>query len=253
MSKIKTYTYVTGDLTDKTSWFADSAQRTTYTLSDSGDGLTFTSGDANWIDKSKVTMRGDLGTALDVKIYVDATLQTTGYTVDYVNGTVTFDSSQSGSTITATYKYAQTSNHLIFPASGKFYRLPKITAQFTKGASFSSGFQFKVWINNSQSGNTDYCVGTVQYVHVRDILARASQIQSCPYFGGGSSEIIQATWDFARDGDGKDFAYKLFPVGTVVNPELREFNKISIEMINDEVVTGSDFCSATFYFEEDSF
>lgn len=252
MNKIKTYTYVTGDLTDKTSWFADAATKTGQALTDSGDGLTWTSPDVNWIDKSNVTMRGDVS-GLDVKVYVDATLQTTGYTVNYGSGTVTFGASKAGSTVTADYKYAQSSLHSITPSSGKFYELPLVSAQFTEGAAFANGFEFKVWLNNAQTGNTDYCVGTVAYCHARDIIARASLVESIPKFGGVNSGIVCIRWEF----DGmftntkKNFSYKIMPIGTVVNPELREFNKITFQMIDDEVVTGCDFCSATFNLIED--
>ena len=254
-TKVKTYTYVTGDLTDKTSWFADAGTKTAQALSDSGDGLTFTSPDINWVDKSKVTMRGDLGTTLDIKVYSNASEVTSGFTINHAAGSVTFDSSESGNTITADYRYAQTSNHVMTPSSGLYYRLSTVTAQFDAGASFSNGFEFKAWLNNAATGNQDYCVGTVAYCHARDLVARCSKMEMVKGFGGVTDDIIKLTWDFAKlfEPTVKDYAYKVFPVGTGVNPEMREFNKLSLQMVNDEVVTGSSFCTATFNLEEDSF
>lgn len=250
--KIKTYTFITGDLTDKTTWFSDAGTRTLQALTGNLLGLVWTSPDTNWIEIARVAMRNDLGTAYDVKVYVDGALQTSGYTVNYAAGTVTFSNSQAGSTVTATYKYAQTSNHLLTPPAGKYWLLPNASAQFSQGANFASGFDFKAWINNQYSQNVDFCVGTVGYRHPADLLGRVSKIESCPPFGGCLSNLIKLTWNFDNSTD-KDFSYKLFPVGTVVDPEMRQFNKLSIKMVNDEVVTSSDFCTATFSFLEDVF
>jgi hypothetical protein len=253
MSKIKTATYVTGDLTTKTGWWSDSASKTGQTLTDSGDGLTFTSPDTDWIDLTKVPTRDGL-TGYDVKVYDNGTLQTSGYTVNYSNGSVTFSSSPTGP-VTADYRYAQTSLHTITPPSGSFYTIPMAMAQFNTGATFSKGFQFKMWLNNATTGNTDYNVGSLTYCHARDIESRISKKEVCPGYGGTSSDIIKLYWEFANmfnePGQHRDYSYKIYPVGTVVDPELREFNKMTIQMIDDELVTGTDFCTATFVTMED--
>jgi hypothetical protein len=251
---IKTATYVTGDLSDKTGWWADSAAKTGDTLSDSGDGLTFdTPTHTDWIDLSLVTTRDTL-TGYEVKVYDNGTLQTSGYTVNYTNGTVTFSSAPTGP-VTVDYRYAQTSLHTITPPSGSMYTLPLVMAQFNKGATFANGFQFKVWINNATTGDTDYCVGTVTYCHARDIESRITKKEVCSGYGGTSNDIIKLYWEFANEfntpGQIKDFSYKIYPVGTIVDPEMREFNKMTIQMTDDEIVTGTDFCVATFALIED--
>lgn len=69
-------------------------------MQDSGDGLTWYTDDKNWISGT-----GDYA----IKIYINTVLQTTGYTVDACDGTVTFTSDQSGHAVTATYIYLDNS------------------------------------------------------------------------------------------------------------------------------------------------
>lgn len=69
-------------------------------MTDSGDGLTWYTNDKNWID----------GTSdYAILVYVDTILQTSGYTVDACDGTVTFATDKSGHAVTATYIYLDNS------------------------------------------------------------------------------------------------------------------------------------------------
>jgi hypothetical protein len=71
---------------------ADGVAFTTITLTDSGDGLTFQAAVASrYWDPAK-----------NLDIFVNAGEVTTGFTVNYLRGSVTFDTTKSGSTITAT-------------------------------------------------------------------------------------------------------------------------------------------------------
>ena len=81
---------VTGALAD--TYAADGVAFTDLALADSGDHLTYqaAAGSRYWDPDESLT------------IEVDATPETSGFTVNYLKGSVTFETSQSGSTITAT-------------------------------------------------------------------------------------------------------------------------------------------------------
>jgi len=81
---------VTGAMSEATA--ADGVAFTGLSLVDSGDHLTY--------QAAKGSRYWDSGETLTV--YVDAVEATSGFTVNYLQGKVTFDASQEGSTITAT-------------------------------------------------------------------------------------------------------------------------------------------------------
>jgi hypothetical protein len=76
-------------------------------LYDSGDSLTYRSLRGFWADTYTMSIFAwpRVLPAVPPNIYVNGVLQTTGYTVDYTEGTVTFNSTQAGNTITADYTY----------------------------------------------------------------------------------------------------------------------------------------------------
>lgn len=75
------------------------------TLYDSGNGLLFLSTRAFWAATYDLPQSLQPLTLPPVpaNIYINGVLQTTGYTVNYTAGTVTFTASQTGNTITADY------------------------------------------------------------------------------------------------------------------------------------------------------
>jgi len=126
---------------DKTTWWVDSARVEEEVLVDSGDGLTFNSQNAFWIDTThgKIAQEHRLIDTHNHQIWSNGSpLQESSpdtmdgdYQVDFVAGTVTFNSDQSGNVITATYNYAQSSVFYIEPYPAKKLRLTQVEVQFS--------------------------------------------------------------------------------------------------------------------------
>jgi hypothetical protein len=159
----KSVSIVTPNLGDRTTWYQKSFKVTTETLTDSGDGLTFTSANPWWVNirDKKLTYThkqvpkrdGTFGKHADwdVAVYVDAVLASTStYTVNYTAGTVTFNSSKAGSTITATYwtnnGVTNPSEWLFQPGSGKKFIITCVELQYSMNmpSSFDT-IRFEVW------------------------------------------------------------------------------------------------------------
>jgi hypothetical protein len=126
---------------DPCSWFGDSIRAKGEMLTDSGDGLTFTSTHVNWIDMISGRMHNDTawvyyqqqdnpGDPHGYQVVVDVNgVQATmrepfevsggDFEVDWDNGVVVFFASQSGKTVTADYSYATTSTFHLAPRPGK--------------------------------------------------------------------------------------------------------------------------------------
>lgn len=112
-------------------------------LVDSGDNLTYTSSNTNWID----TYHGRLSdenlsslTLYRVSVTVDSNSVTEvdphsgqgDYTVDYANGSVVFQTAQApAAVVEANYHYATTSTWTMAPTSGKVLRISNVEVQFS--------------------------------------------------------------------------------------------------------------------------
>ena len=239
-----TVTRISIDYTDKTSWFYDSALSTDEVLSDSGDGLTFDSNNLNWIDLDKISDRDILDSSYNPVIKINDVIQNSNYTINFANGTVTFDSDQSSNSIKATYRYAQTSEFILTPPSNQKWILLNATGQFVEGNNFNDAMIFSAILNNSSTSNQDYVVGKVTYKNAVDMISRADSIYQYPPFGGMTStkQGVLISWEWQ-----KRSPYIIFPVGHNVNPGYKEFNKLSFKLETDTPITGTDFATATFY------
>ena len=139
---------------DKTTWFGDAARVTDEALSDSGDGLTWNSANAFWICIScgKVPQEHRLIATHETIIKVDSVVQTESsqgttdadYQINYDTGDVTFNVSQAGKTVEATYSYAQTSTYYITPDASKILRLTAVEVQFSDDIDLTDSVQFDI-------------------------------------------------------------------------------------------------------------
>lgn len=141
------FTKVTHDFTDKTTWYQESVQVTDEVLSGSGVG-PYTSANPNWIDviNGKIYQQ-HLHQQYVVEVKVDDVVQSSGYTIDHASGAVTFDSSQSG-VIKASYYHQNGSTWTLEPDAGKAIRLEHSEIQFTKDCTVSTPVAFEVWVYN---------------------------------------------------------------------------------------------------------
>lgn len=153
---------VTHNWCDPTTWYQKSQRVLNETLVDSGDGKTFTSAHAHWIDLTHGKIyRENLIAALYVPIVkVDGVTKTeraawesTGgdYVIDYANGQVLFFESQAGKTVTADYSYATSSLFIIAPAPGKRLWVEYSEVQFSEDVDICSTVHFQPWAFNPQN------------------------------------------------------------------------------------------------------
>lgn len=157
------FTIVSPDLTDRTTWYQNSVRLTDETLTDVGDGLNFQAaeGKRHWVniysnkltvDHNKVLLKdGTLGREEDfeVEVKVNSEVVTSGFSIDYVNGKVTFDSSQSGNTVIASFNHNDlegASNFIIRPTADYKFLVEHVEIQFSKNLNFNNAsIIFETW------------------------------------------------------------------------------------------------------------
>lgn len=145
--------YATHNFCDKTTWYGQSTRVTDGVLADSGDGLRFTSGNANWIDMVSGRILDDDGVSEEqmelnpsdphgylVTVKVNGVIKTArepfedaggDYSIDYDEGTITFFEDQSGKTVTASYNHAAGSVFTIAPLPGTVLSIETAEADFS--------------------------------------------------------------------------------------------------------------------------
>lgn len=129
---------------DKCSWYEGSTKVTDGALTDTNDGLTFSSPHDFWIDlrhgritgEDVITRDGSYLVVVKVngvtKTEADPGQTNNDFHVDYENGNVIFHSSQAGNTVTATYWYAVTGDFTVAPPAGKKFVLQRVEVQFSR-------------------------------------------------------------------------------------------------------------------------
>lgn len=159
--------YATHNYCDPVSWFGDSVRSVDETLSDSGDGYSFISGQINWIDMVSGRVLDDDGLVEEQKelnpsdphgyqviILVDGyekemrvLFENNGgdYEVYWDDGYVKFYESQAGKTVTASYSYASGSTFYIKPMPGKILNIEAAEADFSAGLIQNDTIQYSVW------------------------------------------------------------------------------------------------------------
>ncbi len=147
----------THDFCDPTTWFTTSARVTDQALTDSGDGLTWTSPHTNWIDMThgKVwdedALCADVGHGYAVvipgKTQRAPFAQSGGdYIVDYAAGTVTFASAQTS--VTASYSRMVDSEFHVLPDAGTYINIECAEAQFSSDVEMNDSIVFEIWAYN---------------------------------------------------------------------------------------------------------
>ncbi len=143
-------TQVSHNLCDPTTWYTQSVEVDGEALVDSGDGLTWNSANAGWIDVThgKVYNERALRPVYPVKVYIDAVEATPrapfadsggDYVVDYAAGTVTFAADQSGKVITADYHHEAGSCWALEPTLGMKLIIEEAEAQFSDPCVWNDG------------------------------------------------------------------------------------------------------------------
>lgn len=225
------FTIVSHDWCDKTTWFGDSISVSGETLTDSGDGLTFNSTHTHWIDLThgKFYKEDTIASSYQVKVYDNGVLQTTGYTVNYSLGTVTFNASPTGP-VTADYNYATTGTFYIKPSSGKSLHLEHAELQFSKDVFVDKAISFEVWAYNPYDLPNKVMVDVIKYKNEKDVINSSNLGQGyIPQFGNLPNDIL------------------VFPFNYAAVREMKSSQGVELRLsIGDTPLTGS-YATVSFY------
>ncbi len=159
--------YATHNFCDPVSWFADSERSENETLTDVGDGYSFSSSHLNWIDMISGRVLDDDGLVDEQQTFnpedphgYKVTIQVDGYDkvmrvpfeqdggdyeVYWDDGYVKFFESQAGKVVTASYSYANGSTFYIKPAPGKVIKIEAAEADFSSGLIQNDTIEYSIW------------------------------------------------------------------------------------------------------------
>jgi len=248
---------------DKTTWFQKSLQVTDEVLTDSGDGLTFDSANLDWIDinsKRLIYARDEVpdrdGTLRahsywGTIVKIDDVVQTSGFTIDFALGKITFTSDQTGNTIKASYSHingvTDASEFIICPMPNKNLIVEHLEVNFSKSTVWAAGnMRFQTW-----AGGTDisdygdfndtlyltYGKKSIDYQDFRGMISRGNK---------GKGEIPTL--------DGMTGPAIVFPFeyGDVEAKVLRDITKTLIRVLktDNEPLTSCDLANIAFYMQE---
>lgn len=173
------YTRVGYNLCDPTTWFMSYNDHTSspVTLTNSGDNLTYTSGMSNWINiydwnlvlqqyaqpslsyqlasvwQSNGTFA--MASAYNVTVIKNGVTQSSGYSINYQIGSVTFNSPNSPSdVIQAGFRQMADSKYIVRPPAGYKTVISHIEVNITDDVTVTTGVNFDIWGLDSQYRTT---------------------------------------------------------------------------------------------------
>jgi hypothetical protein len=249
---------VTHDLSDRTCWYQKSVKVTDETLTDSGNGLTFTSAHPYWVNiyhakltythKQIPTRTGVFGKHADwaVSVKVDSVVQSAStYSINFASGTITFNSSQSGKTVQATYWHTDgvtnPSEWLLVPPTGKKFIVEHVELQISVGITINDTLRFEIWAGSNlatYSSFPDYLF-EAGYGQMRADYRNANDFLNAANLGQGSVPLIGA---MTRQTVVLPFNYiQAFALDSAVGAIFR------MTMLNNTPYTDTDIATGTFY------
>lgn len=204
------------DFSDKTTWYQGSVRVTGETLTDSGDGLTFNFANTHIInmDAENLTARegkllkidGTFGTRDEFALTVFINGQSAGgndiSSIDYVNGSVTFASSQTGNTITANYNYADSNVFKVRPPSGYMIKINRAKVVLTDEPEISQTLFFDLFAGDptraaySLGSYNPYNQFAFRYRALEDFFLNCDEFYGPVATGHYVKGLIQFTWNY---------------------------------------------------------
>lgn len=195
-------TIVSHNFADKCSWFFGSEAVIGEQLTESNG--VYSSLNPYWIDLTHGRLYDEdaiLGENPEYapKIYVDAVEVTTGFTINYPAGTVTFDSPPVG-VVTADYHFADTSYFRLKPREGKILTIQQAEVQFSKNAQVLSPFVFEVWGPFGPSATMVPVPGTrIAYKNAKDFISACNEGQGLiPAWGELTQDVHVFPFKYTR-------------------------------------------------------
>lgn len=204
---------VSHEFTTKTSWYGQSTRVTSETLTGSGTG-PYSAVNDYWIDMTSgnIVDEDTIGTPYLVKIYDDGVEQTSGFSIDYELGEVTFDSAPTGP-VTADYSYAGESTWTLKPDTGKVINIKHAELDFTIDSDLHK-VHFEIWAYNPLDLPNKVMVNRRTYKNIKDVVKIANEIQVIDAIGGIGQKLVRAVFDYAeiielKDSQGLELRVKI--------------------------------------------
>lgn len=165
--------FSTHDFCDPTTWYSESL-RVTDEVASEVDGTTFQLAHTNVIDMTHGKVYKEDTVAYnrapthqfsvvvkvnDVEKTMDTPFGTLGdgdYSVNYADGKILFNDSQTGNTVKVSYSYATTSLFKVIPPSGKVLEIVKNVATVSVPMAFKDNFVFSLVRDGTIMGQTVY-------------------------------------------------------------------------------------------------
>jgi hypothetical protein len=185
-------TKVSHDFCDKTTWHQNSTEHTGITLSDQGSNVFKHADHTNWIDLThgNFYQEDSLADQKEAKIYDNAVEVTTGFTINYATGEVTFTSAPTGP-VTADFWKAGDSCFTVAPDSGKRLLLEHSELQFAENVNMNAAIDFEVWVYNPADLPNKVLYKRVRYKNIKDVINSANLGQGyIPKISGLTQNII---------------------------------------------------------------
>lgn len=223
-------TIVSHDFTNKSTWYSNASQVTGETLSQ--NGLVYTAANNGWIDleHGKVYNEAAIADKKAPVIYDNGTPVSSGFTINYEAGTVTFDSAPSGA-VSADYYYGSNSLFTLAPAAGKVLLLEHAELQFTKDIQISTPINFEIWVYNPYDLPNKVPYKTIKYKNIKDIINSCNLGQGyIPAIGELTQDVIVFPFNYVT----------VIPMAASTGAELR------IYADNDTELTG-EWGTVTMY------
>ena len=230
------YAITSHNLADKCSWFMGSATSTNETLTLSS-GTTYTSTHTHWIDLTHARhyLEDRYSSYYPVTIKDNGVTVTTGFTINYEAGTVTFDVAPTGP-VTATYNYADSSVYVLAPsAAGMRLMIEHTEIQFSKNVTIPKPIVFEVWVYNPYDLPNKVKYQEIKYKCAKDFINSGNLGQGLlSAFAELQYDVIVIPYDYVQ----------ITPLRSSQGTEIR------IHLEDDVPLTG-EVATVTFYvFEE---
>jgi len=255
----QSYTIVSHDFTDRTSWYQNSIQDQNLQLVTS-DNLTYQApvDHRHWVDinSKKLTLdykgvlerdgSSTISTIREVTVTVDDNpVDPADYTINFPAGSVTFNSPQSG-TVRATFWHndgvLNPSDFILNPPPGWCFRIEHVEIQFSKTMSFTNSVGFEIWAGGALSDYMDFNVmlfdagygqSRTLYRGMRDLINWCNnQYPLIPACGDLTDDIL------------------VFPFKFLIAPTIKSSQGTLIRLYssNHQELVG-EIATATFYME----
>lgn len=235
------------NLCRRETWWTESLRVTNGALTDSGDGLTWTSPHDYWIDlyHGLFYAEEELVSTHGVTVKVDGATKTMrdpfaddwsgggDYYVDFPSGHVIFQTSQAGKGVTATYNYENGSGWVMAPSSGRVLLIEEAEINVSSDVVMNDTIEYLIQVYVPGMGW--YTVGDSYYKTIWQM------IQECR----GNHPVVPAIGGAKR---GTQHDVIQIPFTYVADRSLKSSDSVRLLMrLKNNVAFGGEHSSVTFY------